>query len=65
MPAVVSLTGPTETKAPNATRAIPDNSNSIPPIIVRIAIIVTSVGLCCFLHDAWLYDDDNDNNRNF
>ena len=36
-----------ENKAPNATRAIPDNNNSMPLIIVSIAIIVTPVGLCC------------------
>jgi hypothetical protein len=36
-----------ENKAPSATRAIPDNNNSMPLIIVSIAIIVTPVGLCC------------------
>jgi hypothetical protein len=43
---VVAPTRLTENKTPNATRAIPDNNNSIPPIIVSIAIIVTPVGLC-------------------
>jgi hypothetical protein len=36
-----------ESKAPSVTRAIPDNNNSMPFIIVSIAIIVTPVGLCC------------------
>jgi hypothetical protein len=35
-----------ENKAPNATKTIPDNKNSMPLIIVSIAIIVTPVGLC-------------------
>ncbi|MFL6380171.1 MAG: hypothetical protein ACJ72S_02635 [Nitrososphaeraceae archaeon] len=45
---VVVSTGLTEMKAPSASRATPDNSNSIPLIIVSIAIIVTPIGLCCF-----------------
>ena len=36
-----------ENNAPSATRAIPDNNNSMPLIIVSIAIIVTPLGLCC------------------
>ena len=37
-----------ENKAPSTTRAIPDINNSMPLIIVSIAIIVTPVGLCLF-----------------
>lgn len=36
-----------ENKAPSATKTIPDNKNSMPLIIVSIAIIVIPVGLCC------------------
>src|SRR5215813_8843421 len=36
-----------ENKDPSITRVIPDNNNSMPLIIVSIAIIVTAVGLCC------------------
>ena len=34
-------------KAPSVSRTIPDNNNSMPLIIVSIAIIVTPVGLSC------------------
>ena len=44
---LVVSTGLTEMKAPSAANATPDNSNSIPPIMVSIAIIVTPIGLCC------------------